>query len=381
MENCDVLIIGGGPAGSTCAGRLRRAGLDVLLLDKATFPRSKPCAGWITPQVLETLAIDPDDYRNGRLLQEISSFRTGIMQTALFRTEYGRTVSYGIRRCEFDHYLLQRSAVRQSLGESAATLQRHNGGWLVNGHIQARLLIGAGGHFCPVARFLGAKIDQEEAVVAMVAEFALNPEQERRCPAKGDTPALFFCPDLLGYGWLLRKGNYLNIGLGRLDRHEAGQHLRQFQTFLEQSGELPSGIKAEFRGHAYLLYGGNCKRKIVSDGALLIGDAAGIAHRQSGEGILPSIESAILAADTVMAAKGDYRRSCLEPYELSLAARLGNGAGGKTVASRMPGLVRLFGARLFGSRWFTRHIVLDRWFLHANCQPLPAPGSMRGEII
>lgn len=369
MESCDVLIVGGGPAGSTCAGRLRRAGLDVLLLDKATFPRDKPCAGWLTPQVLETLAIDPDEYRKERLLQEISSFRTGIMQTTPVRTEYGRTVSYAIRRCEFDHYLLQRSDVRQSLGEAAAAVQRHNGGWLVNGHIQARLLIGAGGHFCPVARLLGAKIKQEEAVVAMVAEFALNPEQGRRCSAKGDSPALFFCTDLLGYGWLLRKGNYLNIGLGRLDREDVGQHLRQFQTFLEQSGELPAGIAAKFRGHAYLLYGGDSKRMLVSDGALLIGDAAGIAHRQSGEGILAAIESAILAAETVIVARGDYRQCCLEPYELSLAARFGNDARGKPVSSGTSELVRLFAARLFGSRWFARHIVLNRWFLHANRQP------------
>ena len=58
MESCEVLIIGGGPAGSTCAKRLGEAGLDVLLMDARVFPRDKPCAGWITPAVLETLAIE-----------------------------------------------------------------------------------------------------------------------------------------------------------------------------------------------------------------------------------------------------------------------------------------------------------------------------------
>ena len=52
-ESCDVLIVGGGPAGSSCARQLRRAGLDVLILDKSEFPRDKVCAGWITPQVVE----------------------------------------------------------------------------------------------------------------------------------------------------------------------------------------------------------------------------------------------------------------------------------------------------------------------------------------
>ena len=370
MENCDVLIVGGGPAGSTCAGRLRQAGFDVLLLDKANFPRDKPCAGWITPLVLETLAIDPNDYRKAGLLQEISSFRTGLMQTTGIKTGYGRPVSYGIRRCEFDHYLLQRSGVRQSPGEAVKNLQRQNGGWVVNGRIQTRLLIGAGGHFCPVARCLGAKINLEDAVVAMVGEFAMTPEQTRLCPVQGDTPALYFCRDLLGYGWLLRKGNYLNVGLGRLDQHNIGQHLREFQTFLEQRGELPSGLAEHFHGHAYLLYGGNNGRSRVSDGALLIGDAAGIAHRQSGEGILPAIESAKLAADTIIAARGDYRRSCLEQYEAHLAKRLGSGGRESASPLRMSGLARFFGARFLESRWFARHIVLNRWFLHTDRQPL-----------
>ena len=58
MESCDVLIVGGGPAGSTCAWQLRQAGLDVLVMDKQTFPRDKVCAGWITPAVVESLELD-----------------------------------------------------------------------------------------------------------------------------------------------------------------------------------------------------------------------------------------------------------------------------------------------------------------------------------
>jgi menaquinone-9 beta-reductase len=49
VETCDALIVGGGPAGSTCAWQLRQAGLDVVVIDKTRFPRDKVCAGWITP--------------------------------------------------------------------------------------------------------------------------------------------------------------------------------------------------------------------------------------------------------------------------------------------------------------------------------------------
>ena len=52
MDRCDVLIVGGGPAGSSCAWRLVTAGLDVVVVDKANFPRDKVCAGWITPAVV-----------------------------------------------------------------------------------------------------------------------------------------------------------------------------------------------------------------------------------------------------------------------------------------------------------------------------------------
>ena len=55
MVACDVLVAGGGPAGATCAGMLRRAGLDVVVMDRARFPRDKVCAGWITPQVIAAL--------------------------------------------------------------------------------------------------------------------------------------------------------------------------------------------------------------------------------------------------------------------------------------------------------------------------------------
>ena len=363
MATCDVLIVGGGPAGSTCAAKLQQAGLDVLLLDKSTFPRAKPCAGWITPAVLATLAIDREEYCRGRLLQEIRGFRTGLINGPETVTRYGTVVSYGIRRYEFDHYLLQRSAVRRGLAEPVTSLVRYDGGWLVNGQITARLLVGAGGHFCPVARLLGARIGGEEIIVAQAAEFAMSPDQEGLCRISADTPALYFCRDLKGYGWLFRKGHFLNIGLGRSDREHFGNHLRDFCSLLDERGYLPAGLSGRFQGHAYLLYRRQGGRSCVSDGALLIGDAAGLARPNSGEGILPSIESALLAAETIIAAKGDYRRDNLLPYAANLTDRFGNGT--EMASSQLVSAIsRGIGARLFSNRWFTRHVVLDRWFLH-----------------
>ena len=365
MESCEVLIVGGGPAGSTCAWKLRKAGLDVLLLDKEWFPREKPCAGWITPVVLETLAIDRKEYRQGRVLQDINSFRTGLMSGTEVVTHYGTTVSYGIRRCEFDHYLLQRSAARHIVGEPVSALERHDGSWLVNGRLRARLLVGAGGHFCPVARHLGAIPGKEEAIVAQVAEVALSPDQERHCRITAETPALYFCRDMKGYGWLFRKERFINVGLGRRDADNLGRHTKDFCAFLAQRGDLPANFSGRFQGHAYRLYERQEGRTCVSDGALLLGDAAGLARQQSGEGIQPAVESALLAADTILEANGNYCRDNLEPYARRLAGRFGGEDLKIPSLSIFSGILRFVGARMLSSPWFARHIVLDRWFLHS----------------
>ncbi|MBC8016899.1 MAG: NAD(P)/FAD-dependent oxidoreductase [Verrucomicrobia bacterium] len=281
-------------------------------------------------------------------------------------TDYGRPVSYGIRRCEFDHFLLQRSGVRQTLGEAVVLLERKEGCWIVNGHLRARLLVGAGGHYCPVARLLGAKLGREAAIVAQAAEFAMSPEQERLCRTPAETPELFFCRDMKGYGWLFRKGNFLNIGLGRMDMVNLSRHTGDFCRYLVQRGDLAAGFKAGFQGHAYLLYDHEGGRSCLGDAALLIGDAAGLAHPQSGEGILPAIESALLAADTILAAKGDYRRDNMEPYAEKLAVRFGGGSVRSPSSPVYSRLARFLGAELLSSSWLTRRIVLERWFLQSN---------------
>lgn len=377
MQRHDAVIIGGGPGGSTAAWQLKRAGLDVVVLDKKTFPRDKVCAGWITPKVVDALELDLEDYRAGRVLQSFTGFRTGCLGQEGIETAYGEPVSYGIRRCEFDHYLLQRSGARLNLGQALQSLRRENGAWVINESLRAPLLIGAGGHFCPVARHLGAKLGGAESVVAaQEIEFTMNERQIRECRVARETPELFFCADLKGYGWAVRKGNYLNIGLGREDHHKLSAHVEAFCAFLKQQGKIPRDIPDHFNGHAYLLYT-HTPRKIVADGVLLIGDAAGLAYPQSGEGILPAIESALLAADVILAAKGDYSRAGLLPYEDKLVARLGRRISSRKPRAIIGKLKQIAGRKLLATRWFSRHVVIERWFLHAGLPPLKSGQSLR----
>ncbi len=366
-ETCDVLVVGGGPAGSTCARQLRRAGLDVLLMDKKPFPRDKVCAGWITPAVVASLELDLDDYGGSRVLQPIRGFRIGTIEGAGTLARFDRPVSYGIRRCEFDHYLLCRSEARFLLEEPLKSMAREGDGWLVNGRIRAPLVIGAGGHFCPVARLLGAGDAAEQSiVVAQEAEFPIAERERSGCGIEQDVAQIYFCPDLKGYGWCFAKGDYLNVGLGREDSHRLSEHVAQFRAWLGARGGLPAALAARFNGHAYVLYP-ESRRTQYDEGVLLVGDAAGLAYPRSGEGIRPAVESALMAAETVREAKGDYAAARLAPYASRLARRFGRrNPGAQAAAWLPPRLKQGLAARLLASPWFARNFVVERWFLHSG---------------
>jgi geranylgeranyl reductase family protein len=375
MERCDVVVVGGGPAGSSLAWGLRDSGLDVLLLDRASFPRDKTCAGWVTPQILADLAIDPAEYAKDRVLQPIRGFRVRRIGDRDALARWPQPVSYGIRRCEFDHYLLGRCGARTRLGEPFRSAERRGERWLVNGSIDAGLVVGAGGHFCPVARkLLGAKSEAERIVAAQEVEYLLEPGDRDDCPVDAEVPELYFTRDLRGYGWVLRKGDYLNVGLGRQDRHRLSDHLREFVRYLREIGKLPRHVSDDFHGHAYLLYP-EAPRTLAGDGVLLVGDAAGLAYARSGEGIRPAVESGLLAARVIAAAGRRWDREALAAYPRLLAARLGPRRAGIGLTDLLPAaLARRAAGFLLSQSWFARRVVVERWFLHA-AQPALRAGA------
>jgi flavin-dependent dehydrogenase len=372
--SCDVLIVGGGPAGSTCARALVRSGLEVAVLDKQQFPRDKTCTGWITPPVVAELGLDLDDYASGgRVLQPFFGFRTGMLGGTAIVTRYAREVSYGIRRCEFDDYLLRRSGARLLLGEKLDALERDGDRWIVNGRYRARLLVGAGGHFCPVAQRFGARLGSTESVIAaQEVEFAMTPGQRAACTIDPTIPELFFLEDLSGYAWAVRKANVLNLGLGRQGNAHLARHVDGFLDFLKARGSVPDDISTRCKGHAYLLYGEN-DRPLLDDGVLLIGDAAGLAYPQSGEGIRPAVESALFAARTIQEARGRYQRAQLDPYRQRIERRFGPRRARSLdhLGALLPGgIKRTLARHAMASRWFARHVVIDRWFLHRQQAPV-----------
>ena len=104
-------------------------------------------------------------------------------------------------------------------------------------------------NFCPVARHLRGGVDTSPPVVAKEAECRLD---GRRAATAGSTPELFFCRDLDGYGWCVRKGDWVNVGIGRRSSVDFNAHVRDFMAFLEQSDTLSPATDLKWRGHAYL---------------------------------------------------------------------------------------------------------------------------------
>ncbi|MCG6923038.1 MAG: NAD(P)/FAD-dependent oxidoreductase [Acidobacteria bacterium] len=362
MEHADVLIVGGGPAGSACAGALVAEGRDALVIDAAAFPRDKPCAGWITPEVVAELPMGLEEYAREHTLQPISRFRVGRIGGRGVDVDYARPVSYGIRREELDAELLHRSGARVRQGERVQRIRREGGQWELNDSYAAPVLVGAGGHFCPVARLLNGSAESSPVVVAREIEYRLQGAALERCRVDGGRPELDFCRDLEGYGWCFRKGDYLNVGLGRRNPRALGRHVAAFVEWLVGEGRLEPPPEKGWRGHAYRLRAGRPPRP-VADGALLVGDAAGLAFSTSGEGILPAMQSGRLAARAILEAGGEYSEKRLRGYVRQLDAKLGLPPQRRGLPAP---IARLAGAALLASPWFTRRVVLDGWFLHRN---------------
>lgn len=374
--------MGAGPAGSACARALTQAGFDVLLLDKARFPREKLCAGWITPEVLSLLDLMPEDYeRAGLHLSHLRSFVVWDDLGTEHVCRYDRTVSYGVIRAEFDRFLLERSGatIRDGVRVNTNTINRRDSQWLVDERFSAPILIGAGGHLCPVARRLGLRPPAKTAIACMELEIRLSMRDRERHVRYPDTPEFVFCDDLNGYGWYFNKGERVNIGVGRLGGRGVRRHLTNLLEQLQNKGRLPESEVfdlSRFGGHAYSLHLLNAGRR-ARNGCLLIGDAAGVAFNISGEGIRPAILSGRLAAQVVIDAGGVADEAVCRRYEHELHAALGRPLTGWRLAlyNRMPrGCLRSLAKPLLRSDTLVRHLIIDRLFLRPGAAGLANVG-------
>ncbi len=183
--------------------------------------------------------------------------------------------------------------------------------------------------------------------------------QQAECDVSGTHPELFICRDLKGYGWVFRKGNVLNIGLGREHETRLSEHVAAFCEFQYARGRIRFALPTRFHGHAYRLR--TQVPRVSASNVLLIGDAAGLASAHSGEGIRPAIESGLLAASALI--ENSDPKTAATQYAARLQARMRMGHA-ETSSRWLPSAAQIWlGQKLLRTQWFTRHVVLDRWFL------------------
>jgi len=293
VEQTDVIIVGGGPAGSTCAWKLRQAGLDVIVLDRAEFPRTKLCAGWVTPEAMADLELDDDSYPH-----DIVTFETLYMHWKKLTVKH-RSRQHSIRRFEFDEFLLQRSGARieqHQVREIAAD----GGSYVIDDRFRCRYLIGAGGTRCPVYRTFFHDLNPRASVLQTATyeyEFPYD-WQDRNCHL------WFFGDGLPGYSWYVPKADgHINVGLGgmavklRQRNSNVQQYWQKFVAMLKSKGLVIADDLAP-TGYSYFLRGN--VEHVRIDNVYIVGDSVGLATVDLCEGIGPAVKSALLAAKSII---------------------------------------------------------------------------------
>jgi geranylgeranyl reductase family protein len=293
----DVAIVGAGPAGSTAAYRLASAGASVLLLDKATFPRDKPCGGGVTGRAARRLpfSIEP-------VVEDVvDRLECGLRYRHRFTRRARAPLAYMTQRRRLDHFLLEKAAeagaeVRE--GETADARE-----------LDARIVIGADGCNGSSAKQLGLA-DGVEHGVALEANY---PYEARYSGAM----VLEIAVIRGGYGWIFPKGDHLNVGVG--GNGEEGPRLRgELRRMCEAYGIDPEAA-TDTRG--YRLPMRLTATRLARGTTAVIGDAAGLVDPLSGDGMYEAFLSAQLVTEAALDVLAG-RAETLEPYQAAVERRI-----------------------------------------------------------
>ncbi len=321
MQRFDVLVVGAGPAGSATALHLVRAGARVLLVDKARFPRDKPCGGGLTGRALKQLPCDVEPV--------VERVVDRMVMRAGYRTLVDRTSGTPLiamtQRRRLDLHLAEQAAAAGADfrdGVSVTQLELQDDGVSASvgdSRVRAAFLVGADGANGLVARVagLGDGIVRGVALEGNVP-WSVLPRTDYESAAwveVGVVPG--------GYGWVFPKGDHANLGVGGWI--EEGPRLRNHLERLARTHEVAPDALTDVRGHRLPMrhLGAPAARGRV----LLVGDAAGLVDPLSGDGMYEAFVSARLAAAAIGSGRPDE-------YEAALSAALDRHAAASWKAKR-----------------------------------------------
>jgi geranylgeranyl reductase family protein len=297
----DVIVVGLGPAGSTAAYRLALKGLKVLALDKATFPRYKPCGGCISKKAERILDFD--------------------IKEVIEDTVYGSTVTYryerelhimsdrpfagNVTRDRFDHFLVEKVK-----GAGAEVLEGRRVDWMDGGQeaakdpvtvrcetgevFKGRVLVAADGASGKTSRdYFG--MNHKVCSFSITAEVPYDRAQELSGRIFLDFGAVPY-----GYAWIFPKKRVLSVGVAG-DTRRYGGNIKEFFDSFVSSHYILKDLKIEKRKGSTipLFYKRDEEPSMVKGRALLIGDAGHLVDPFIGEGIYYAVKSAQIAASVI----------------------------------------------------------------------------------
>ncbi|MFC4058689.1 geranylgeranyl reductase family protein [Planomonospora corallina] len=401
--DADVIVVGAGPAGSTTAYHLAQAGLDVLLLEKTTFPREKVCGDGLTPRAVKQLIamgvdIDAPGWVRNKGLRVVG----GGLRFELDWPELSSYPDFGLVRTrqDFDE-ILAANAVRggarllQGVNVTGPILDERSG------HIvgvtakkdgeevsyRSRLVVAADGNSTRISLAMGLHKREDRPMGVAVRTYFTSPRHDDDYL---ETWLELWDGDQLlpGYGWIFGVGDgTANVGLGLLNTSTAfkGADYRDLlrrwtQNMPGEWGFTEENMTTPIRGAALPMAFN--RQPHYTRGLVLVGDAGGMINPFNGEGIAYAMETGRIAAETVVQALGRstpaQRERVLRAYPQTLKDAYG---GYFTLGRGFVELISRRGVMNFATRHAFPHPRLMRFALKLLANLTDRRGDASDRII
>lgn len=281
----DVIVVGAGPAGSTAARVCAARGMSVLLLDKAEFPREKPCGGGVNVRTTRLLPFDLAPVAE----RAIYGARFSVRQGRSFTRTSTEPLTFMTQRLRLDAFLVERALESGAIlreGSAVRAVERHAAHVVVRAGgavYEGRTLVAADGVNGRAARMAGVQV-RHWLLVALEG----NVRRDGGVPVEWERLVGLDADAVPGsYGWIFPKGDHLNVGVGGWQKHAPGFRER-LDTLARYYGFDPNAYEG-LRG--YRLPIRRPGAPLVDGNVALAGDAAGLVDFWTGEGIYSAVWS------------------------------------------------------------------------------------------